>query len=72
VGLRELRDLPALSTLFLVDCTHVTDAGLRHLTSLIALTTLSHYGDTSTTQARRGGTRSRLPSPLSPFALGDQ
>ena len=62
MGLRELRDLPALSTLFLVDCTHVTDAGLRHLTSLIALTTLSHYGDTSTTQARRDALKAALPA----------
>ena len=40
VGLRELRDLTALSTLFLSHCPSVTDVGLQELTTLTALTTL--------------------------------
>jgi len=41
VGLRELRDLTALTQLGLTGCTRVTDVGVRKLRGLPALTHLS-------------------------------
>ena len=43
-GLRELRVLTALTFLDLHECSHVTNEGLQHLTSLHALTELRLYG----------------------------
>ena len=48
--LRELRDLPALSKLYL-NCTHVTDVGVRELRDLTTITHLGLGGCTHVTDA---------------------
>jgi hypothetical protein len=60
VGLRELRDLTALSTLRLSSCPSVTDVGLQELTTLTALTELFVY-DCSTSKAGRDALKAAIP-----------
>jgi hypothetical protein len=60
VGLRELRDLTALSNLHLNYCPSVTDVGLQELTTLTALTHL-HVYDCSTSKAGRDALEAAIP-----------
>jgi hypothetical protein len=57
----ELRGLTALNGLSLTSSHNVTDVGLRHLTSLTALTTL-YLGGTSTTKAGQDALKAALPA----------
>jgi Leucine-rich repeat (LRR) protein len=60
VGLRELRGLTALSTLYLPYCPSVTDVGLQELTTLTVLTRLGVYG-CSTSKAGRDSLEAAIP-----------
>ena len=60
VGLRELRDLTALSILHLNYCPSVTDVGLQELTTLTALTRL-FVDDCSTSKAGRDALTAVIP-----------
>ena len=62
-GLRELRRLPALSSLHLVGCKSITDKGLKELThnNNASLTSLSVAGNAKITDAGPQGARCRRP-----------
>ena len=60
VGLRELRDLTALSILHLGYNPSVTDVGIQELTTLTALTELVVVG-CSTSKARRDALKAAIP-----------
>jgi len=57
----ELRDLTALTELYLSHCPYFTDVGLQHLACLSALTTLSLY-NTNTPKTGRDALKAALPA----------